>query len=99
MRAESKKEIAPPCLTIQMSLSTDNSSAAKIKNAAALLVKGGTLTGDPCEKCGGVLIRFKEKTTCISCGAETGSVVVSTAQEKKHSDKPRPPSIDLSPLT
>ena len=49
-----------------MSASDDSAS---IKNAASLLVKGGTLTGEPCEKCGGVMIRFGGKTTCISCGS------------------------------
>lgn len=45
-------------------------SPSSIKNAASLLMKGGTLTGEPCEKCGGVVIKFANKTTCISCGAE-----------------------------
>lgn len=45
-----------------------SSDDAKLKNAASLLIKGGTLTGEPCEKCGGVMIRFADATTCISCG-------------------------------
>ena len=56
-------------------MSSDNS--AKIKNAASLLIKGGTLTGEPCEKCGGVVIKYGDKTSCINCGAEkiTASVL------------------------
>ena len=46
-------------------------SMGRIKSAASLLVKGGTLTGDPCPKCGGVQVRFEDKTTCINCGNET----------------------------
>lgn len=45
-----------------------SSEDTKLKNAASLLIKGGTLTGEPCEKCGGVMIRFGDVTTCVSCG-------------------------------
>ena len=48
--------------------SEDNSG--RIRSAASLLVKGGTLTGEPCPKCGGVQVRFADKTTCINCGNE-----------------------------
>lgn len=51
-------------------MSSDDSNSSKLKNAASLLVKGGTLTGEPCGSCGGPLVRFKDKTTCISCGEE-----------------------------
>jgi uncharacterized Zn finger protein (UPF0148 family) len=51
-------------------MSSDDPNSSKLKNAASLLVKGGTLTGEPCGSCGGPLIRFKDKTTCISCGEE-----------------------------
>lgn len=47
-----------------------SSESGNIKNAASLLLKGGTLTGEACEKCGGVMIRFGEKTTCVGCGFE-----------------------------
>jgi uncharacterized Zn finger protein (UPF0148 family) len=46
-------------------------SSARIKSAASLLVKGGTLTDEPCSKCGGVQVKFSDKTTCINCGNET----------------------------
>lgn len=45
-------------------------SADRIKNAASLLVKGGTLTSEPCKECGGVVVKFERKTVCASCGAE-----------------------------
>ena len=42
----------------------------RMRNAASLLTKGGTLTNEPCPKCGGVQVRFGNKTTCINCGIE-----------------------------
>lgn len=51
-----------------MSGASDNSS--RIKSAASVLLKGGTLVSDPCEKCGGVQVRFANKVTCINCGYE-----------------------------
>jgi uncharacterized Zn finger protein (UPF0148 family) len=45
-------------------------SAARIRSAASLLVKGGTLTNEPCPKCRGVQVRLADKTTCINCGNE-----------------------------
>lgn len=39
-----------------------------IKGAADLLLKGGTLLSTSCAKCGGVQVRYKEVTVCVSCG-------------------------------
>ena len=71
----------------------DNS--IKIKNAASLLVRGGTLTGEPCEKCGGVLIRFRDKITCISCGAETLTDAVFESKANAPTVEPRSAPSDL----
>ena len=49
-----------------MSSSEDNLS--KIKAAASLLVRGGTLTSEACHKCSGVQVRFADNITCINCG-------------------------------
>jgi len=49
---------------------TSDSDSARLKNAASLLMKGGTLTGEPCEKCGGVVVRLGTRTSCVACGAE-----------------------------
>lgn len=43
---------------------------AKIKSAASILLKGGTLVSEQCARCGGVQVRFGGKTTCINCGEE-----------------------------
>jgi uncharacterized Zn finger protein (UPF0148 family) len=56
-------------------------SAGRIRSAASLLVKGGTLTSESCQKCGGVQVRFADKTTCINCGSE---VKAGTLQEEEH---------------
>ena len=45
-----------------------SSSSSNIKSAADLLLKGGTLLSDSCAKCGGVQVRYKEETVCVSCG-------------------------------
>jgi UPF0148 protein len=42
--------------------------SADIKNAAALLLKGGSLISEPCSKCGGVQVKFKESISCVNCG-------------------------------
>ena len=41
--------------------------SADIKNAAALLLKGGSLISEPCSKCGGVQVQFKENIICVNC--------------------------------
>ena len=56
-------------------------SAGRIRSAASLIVKGGTLTSEACQKCGGVQVRFADKTTCINCGSE---VKAGALQEEEH---------------
>lgn len=67
-------------------------SPTNIKNAASLLIRGGTLTGEPCEKCGGPLIRFEGKTTCISCGAEKKLQAQQDALKEPAREAPQPSS-------
>jgi uncharacterized Zn finger protein (UPF0148 family) len=62
-------------------------SAGRIKSAASLLVKGGTLTSEACPKCGGVQVRFVDKTTCINCGNESKA---GAQQQKTEIEKPAP---------
>jgi len=54
-----------------MASSEDNVS--RIKTGASLLASGGTLTSEPCQKCGGVQVRLREKITCINCGNEVNT--------------------------
>jgi uncharacterized Zn finger protein (UPF0148 family) len=67
-------------------------SAARIRSAASLLVKGGTLTNEPCPKCGGVQVRLADKTTCINCGNEVkaGAAAAAIAQPPKAEEKAAP---------
>jgi len=58
----------------------------RIRSAASLLVKGGTLTSEPCTICGGVQVRFADKTTCINCGNESEA----GAKQKTESQKAVP---------
>lgn len=58
-------------------------SASRIRSAASLLVKGGTLTSDACPKCGGVQVRFANKTTCINCGNEVKAGTAQKAEPEK----------------
>jgi uncharacterized Zn finger protein (UPF0148 family) len=38
----------------------------KLKDAASLLLKGGTLINDPCPSCTGVQVRFQNENICIN---------------------------------
>ncbi len=41
-----------------------------LKDAGALLLKGGSLISEQCNKCKGVQIKFRENIICINCGNE-----------------------------
>jgi uncharacterized Zn finger protein (UPF0148 family) len=66
-------------------MSSDDSSG-RIKYAASVLLKGGTLTSEACPRCGGVQVRFAEKVNCINCGNE----VKTSGQQKPESGKAVP---------
>ncbi|HEY6755911.1 MAG TPA: Sjogren's syndrome/scleroderma autoantigen 1 family protein [Nitrososphaera sp.] len=68
-----------------MASSEDNIS--RIKTGASLLANGGTLTSEPCQKCGGVQVRLGEKITCINCGNEINTA---RTQPKTELDKAAP---------
>ena len=63
-------------------MSSENSSG-RIRSAASLLVKGGTLTSEACPKCGGVQVRFADKTTCINCGNEVKAGATQKVEPEK----------------
>src|SRR5215212_2998239 len=64
-----------------MASSEDNVS--RIKAGASLLASGGTLTSEPCHKCGGVQVRFGEKITCINCGNEVNTARTQPKAERE----------------
>jgi UPF0148 protein len=41
-------------------------NSGKLKDAASLLLKGGTLINDPCPSCTGVQVRFQNENICIN---------------------------------
>lgn len=41
-------------------------NSAKLKDAASLLLKGGTLINDPCPSCTGIQVRFQNENICIN---------------------------------
>lgn len=53
-----------------MSTDEKDRDSAKLKEAASLLTKGGTLISEPCDLCSGVQVKFRNKVTCINCGNE-----------------------------
>src|SRR5215208_7471655 len=57
-------------ITINMSTDEKDRDSAKLKEAASLLTKGGTLISEPCDLCSGVQVKFRNKVTCINCGNE-----------------------------
>ena len=64
-----------------MASSEDNVS--RIKTGASLLASGGTLTSEPCHKCGGVQVRLGEKITCINCGNEVNTARTQPKAERR----------------
>jgi uncharacterized Zn finger protein (UPF0148 family) len=67
-----------------MASSEEDNVSSRIKTGASLLTNGGTLTSEPCHKCGGVQVRLGEKVTCINCGNE---VNVARTQPKAERDE------------
>lgn len=41
-------------------------NSGKLKDAASLLLRGGTLINDPCPSCKGVQVRFQNENICIN---------------------------------
>lgn len=46
---------------------SDDLKSAKLKDAASLLLKGASLINEPCPKCRGVQVKFKNKNICVNC--------------------------------
>lgn len=71
-----------------------------IKSAADLLLKGGTLLSSSCAKCGGVQVRYKEETVCVSCGRKIKEMSNETQQiEEEQQQQQQQHSIQDSNLS
>ena len=66
-----------------MSADDKDRDSAKLKEAASLLTKGGTLIDEPCDFCNGVQVRFRNKVTCINCGNEKNQFEKSDAGQRE----------------
>jgi UPF0148 protein len=72
--------------------------SADIKNAAALLLKGGSLISEPCNECGGVQVRFKENIICVNCRNKQSITKHSnstTVQNKRPTITPNSESVQI----
>ena len=65
------------------SSSSSSEDSNNIKNAADLLLKGGTLLSSSCDNCGGVQIRFKENIVCVNCGRKVKEINSTQIEEEK----------------
>ncbi len=70
-----------------------------IKSAADLLLKGGTLLSSSCAKCGGVQVRYKEETVCVSCGRKIKEMSDETQQVQEEQQQQQQHSIQDSNLS
>ena len=84
---------------------TQSSDPSALKKAASLLLKGGTLTSEQCENCGGALVRFENAMICINCGRKSpdaqdtaGEVRVGKNEKNRGATSPETarPSTDIS---
>ena len=66
-----------------MASSSSEDNVSRIKAGASLLASGGTLTSEPCHKCGGVQVRLGEKITCINCGNEVNTARTQPKEERE----------------
>jgi uncharacterized Zn finger protein (UPF0148 family) len=57
--------------------------SAKLKEAASLLTKGGTLINDPCDLCSSVQVMYRDKVICVNCGNEKSVDSKSNSVEQK----------------
>jgi uncharacterized Zn finger protein (UPF0148 family) len=54
-------------------------NSGKLKDAASLLLRGGTLINDPCPSCKGVQVRFQNENICIN-GCDSQDLVGKATQ-------------------
>jgi uncharacterized Zn finger protein (UPF0148 family) len=55
-----------------MSAEGGERDSGRLKEAASLLTKGGTLINEPCNSCSSVQVRFRDRVICVNCGNEKG---------------------------
>ncbi len=71
-------------------MTSSDENVSRIKKGASLLASGGTLTSEPCPRCKGVQVRFRDKITCINCGNEVNTTDVARLQTEREQEKATP---------
>ncbi|MGD1838968.1 MAG: Sjogren's syndrome/scleroderma autoantigen 1 family protein [Nitrososphaeraceae archaeon] len=66
-----------------------------IKSGSEMLLKGGTLLGSSCKKCGGVLIKFQNNIYCMNCNNKL-SYITTDQKNKSSISKINPEDISLN---
>ncbi len=68
-------------------MTSSDENVNRIKTGASLLASGGTLTSEPCPRCKGVQVRFRDKITCINCGNEVNTTDVARLQTEREQEQ------------
>jgi uncharacterized Zn finger protein (UPF0148 family) len=63
--------------------------SGRLKEAASLLTKGGTLINEPCDLCSSVQVMFRDKVICVNCGNEKGLVKESYSVQQNQQESRR----------
>ena len=72
-----------------MSADGKDRDSAKLKEAASLLTRGGTLINDPCELCNGVQVKYRDNIICINCGNQKSAYSKSNSTQQKREESQR----------
>lgn len=62
-----------------------------MKKAVAYMLRGGSLTSEQCEACGGPLVKFEGKLVCINCGRQQGDGAAQEGAKSVPADNSPPP--------
>lgn len=61
-------------------------NSSNLKDAASLLLRGGTLLNEPCPTCTGIQVRFQNKNICINC-CNLQEVVTQDSEKESNASK------------
>jgi uncharacterized Zn finger protein (UPF0148 family) len=71
--------------------------SGRLKEAASLLTKGGTLINEPCDLCSSVQVKFRDKVICVNCGNEKGVDKESYSVQQNQQESRRPGATKQKP--
>src|SRR5262245_28444684 len=64
--------------------------SGRLKEAASLLTKGGTLINEPCDLCSSVQVMFRDKVICVNCGNEKSAYKESYSVRQNQQENQQP---------